>query len=387
MTNCPTDICGSPSTGGSLSTDEVNRMADFLTNHVRKNDLVVISGAISNPSRPALLNFAETDRAALSRLAGAVASVGGTRHLFNTSGRTPFTAYSLVGWGGAGEGNGEETSAVKDPKPGDSRLRGALTPDHQSLFKPTTVSAVDQPPDALAQLLLQPATPWPLDGDAGAQRAISYIGSQDSRLGTNPRAAYWTQPFDQATWDQIAGDVKDLQYPGDGEGFNRDDFEAARRELGQEITWVGRVRAYLKNLSSPFADTGLASWANLTTIADKVKDALKPPDQRGAMLALDIVGGVLSIGGVAFGAVAEVISITYEFAPQYLTQDRHGGDQDAVTGNANELAAGMVGRLQEAQASFRNLGDIIVGDYAKLKTVGRIDDFGSSREASWLTTQ
>lgn len=288
-------------------------MADFLTNHVRKNDLVVISGAISNPSRPALLNFAETDRAALSRLAGAVASVGGTRHLFNTSGRTPFTAYSLVGWGGAGEGNGEETSAVKDPKPGDSRLRGALTPDHQSLFKPTTVSAVDQPPDALAQLLLQPATPWPLDGDAGAQRAISYIGSQDSRLGTNPRAAYWTQPFDQATWDQIAGDVKDLQYPGDGEGFNRDDFEAARRELGQEMTWVGRVRAYLKNLSSPFADTGLASWANLTTIADKVKDALKPPDQRGAMLALDIVGGVLSIGGVAFGAVAEVISITYEF--------------------------------------------------------------------------
>jgi hypothetical protein len=32
----------------------------------------------------------------------------------------------------------------------------------------------------------------------------------------------------------------------------------------------------------------------------------------------------------------------------------------------------MVGRLQEAQASFRNLGDIIVGDYAKLKTVGTL---------------
>jgi hypothetical protein len=363
LTNC--EAC--PQDASPLA---VLHMADFLEKQVRKNDLVVIS---SHSGKPAALDLnGVVSPARLSRLAAAVASVGGTKHLFNTSGRTPGSPYSLIGWGGAGEGNGEETSPQKDPKPGDGRLRGALTPDHQSLFKPTAVSAVDEPPEALAQLLLKPPTPWPLDGDSGAQKAIAYIGSQDSRLGANPRTAYWTQPFDQATWDQIAGDVKGLTYPGEGHDFTEKEFNDARDELVKEIAWVGRVRSYLKTLSSPFADNGLSSWANLTTIADKVKAALNPPDQRGAMLVLDIVGGVLSIGGVAGGPAVELISVTYEVGLQYLTQDRGGGDLDEVSGNANELAAGMVSHLQEAQASFRNMGNIIVSDYDKLKTVGTL---------------
>jgi hypothetical protein len=369
------------------ATEEANRMKDFLGTKVGAGDLVFVD-AVNQPNEAPLST--SSDPAALRDLASAIASVGGTRHLFNSSGVVANSKYSLVGWGGAGEGNGEETSNVKDPTPGDGRLRGALTRDRQSLFKPTVVSTADQPSDALAQLVLQPAAPWPLDGNAGAQKAIAYIGAQDNRLGANPRTAYWTQPFDQATWDDVADVVRRLNYPGDGKGFSQADFTAAQQELVQEITWVGDVRAYLKNLSSPFADNALSSWANLTTITDKVKGALNPPDERIAMTVLDVVGGVLSIAGIYGGKVVETIAVAYDFSAVYLTQSRGGGDQDTITGNASELAAGLISRLQDGQASFRNLGNILVSDYAKLKTAGTLGGCSSSSAncpAEWQLSQ
>jgi hypothetical protein len=82
--------------------------------------------------------------------------------------------------------------------------------------------------------------------------------------------------------------------------------------------------------------------------------------------------------GAAGGKVGEFLALAYEVAVQYITQDRGGGDADTITGNANELAAGLVSRLQEAQASFRNLGNIIVSDYDKLKTVGTLGGCSST---------
>jgi hypothetical protein len=365
--------------------DEFHKMGSMtaLLKSIQPGDIVVITDMGRPPAIPALATkfiggFEAEERAALRDLASAVASVGGTRHTFNVAGASKDSHYSLIGWGGAGEGNGQETSTQKDPSPGVARIRGTLARDRLSEFKPVTASPVGDPSEALAQLMLQPATPWPLDGDTGAQKAIAYIGSQDGRLGANPRAAYWTQPFDQATWDQIAGVVKGLKYPGADEGFTAAEFAAAKDELVQEITWVGDVRAYLKNLSSPFADNGISSWANLTTITDKVKDALKPPDQRIQMLVLDIIGGVLSIAGVKGGPVVEFVAVAYETTMEYLTQDRDGGDAETITGNANELAAGLVTRLQDAQLGFRNLGNIIVSDYDKLKKVGTLGGCSST---------
>jgi hypothetical protein len=353
---------------GAAATAAVKQMKDFLNTKVRPGDLVFVD-ALTQPGKTPLNSGA--DPSALRDLASAVASVGGTMNLFNRSGITANSKYSLIGWGAAGEGGGQETSTVKDPVPGDGRLRGVLTPERDSLFKPTTSSAFSAPPQALANLILKTPGSWPLDGNRGAQKAIAYIGSQDKRLGADPRAAYWLQPFDQATWDQIAGLVTNLKYPGDGHGFNQTEFKAAQKELAQEMTWVGDVRAYLKNLSSPFGK-GLSSWLDLTTITDKVTAALKPPNQRTTMLVLDIIGGVLSISGVAGGPAAEAIAVVYEVGLEYLAQDPGGGNEDTVEGNASELAAGLVSRLQDAQASFRNIGNILVGDYAKLKTAGTL---------------
>jgi hypothetical protein len=172
-----------------------------------------------------------------------------------------------------------------------------------------------------------------------------------------------------------------------------DDFTAAQKELVQEITWVGDVRAYLKALSSPFADNAISSWANLQVIADKAKAALKPPDQRAVVLALDIVNGLLDIVGVATAektVAAEVIAVVYTVALEYLTQDRGGDSIDEISADANDLAAQLVNRLQSAQASFRGMGNIIVSDYAKLKTVGTLGGCSPSAAgcpAEWQFTQ
>jgi hypothetical protein len=372
------------------STDDVNTMTDFLNTKVRTGDVVFVSGVLRREG-PSLGTGVPAQ--SLNNLSGAIARLGGTRHVFNTCGPAPNCRYSLVGWGGAGEGSGEETSTQKDPKPGDARLRGALTRDRRSLFKPQDTSITDPPPGALAHLLIQPATAWPLADDPQAQQAIAYIGSQDKRLGADPRSAYWMQPFDQATWDQIADVVSGLKYPGAGHGFSMDDFTAAQKELVQEITWVGDVRAYLKNLSSPFADNAISSWANLQVIADKAKAALKPPEQRYLMLALDVVNGLLDIAGVATAektVVAEVIAVVYTVTLEYLTQDRGGDSIDEISADANDLAAQLVDRLQSAQASFRGIGNIIVSDYAKLKTVGTLGGCSPSADgcpAEWQFTQ
>jgi hypothetical protein len=374
-----------PDPGSATAAD--NQMKAFLSTKVRRGDVVLID-AVDHAGEAPLNDRA--DRTAQRDLASAVASVGGTMDLFNRSGIKADSRYSLVGWGGAGEANGQETSTIKNPVPGDGRLRGALVPDTASLFKPSTSSAFDEPPEGLADLLVESPSEWPLDGDAGAQKAIAYIGSQDKRLGSNPRASYWLQPFEQSTWVDLAHAVGQLPYPGDGHGFTRTEFTDAQRELAKEMTWVGNVRAYLRNLSSPFADNGLSSWANLTVITDKVNEALKPPNDRTQMLVLHVMTGVLNIAGLVATKALEVTAVAYEIGVHFLAREPGGDSESSISSGAHELAAELVTRLQDAQASFQSEGNIVVGDYEKLKTVGTLGGCSASAAdcpAEWRFSQ
>jgi hypothetical protein len=59
-------------------------------------------------------------------------------------------------------------------------------------FRPESVKQTDSVTDLLSTVALEPPTTgWPLDDDPGAKAALSWLGSQDSRLGPNPRTAYW----------------------------------------------------------------------------------------------------------------------------------------------------------------------------------------------------
>ena len=357
-------------TDAAGATAAANQMTAFLKQKVAPDDVVLID-SVDLPGEAPLNGSA--DKTALRDLASAVDAVGGTRDLFNRSGIKANSRYSLIGWGGAAEGDGQETSTIKDPVPGDGRLRGVFTPDNASLFRPTTSSAFGDPPETLADLIVQPAGKWPLDGNDEAQKAIAYIGSKNNELGTDPRSAYWIQGFNEATWDGLATTVGQMAYPGDGHGFKEPAFKDAQTELAKEMRFVGRVRRYMSDLAQPFdADSAISSWAKLTTVTDAVSEKIKPPEQKGTVAALRIVAGLATIGGLASSKVLEGIAVAYEVGLHFLIKEPGGDDEGSITAPAHELAADMISRLAEAQDSFRRLGNIIVSDYDKLQTVGSL---------------
>ena len=95
------------------ASNDAAKMAAFLKS-VTPRELVFIA-AVSPPGKATI--DVSANRPVLGELATAIASVGGTRDLFNRSGIAPDSNYSLVGWGGAGEGNGQETSRLRTPLP------------------------------------------------------------------------------------------------------------------------------------------------------------------------------------------------------------------------------------------------------------------------------
>jgi hypothetical protein len=359
------------------TSDDAARLAAFLKD-VTPRELVFIA-AVNAPGKATL--DVSANGPALGALATAIASVGGTRDLFNRSGMAPGSNYSLVGWGGAGEGNGQETSALKDPDPGDGRLRGTLSRDHQYSFKPTVTSTQSQPPDALPGVMVSSPSAWPLAGNAGAQKAIAFIGSQPQtkELGADPRAQYWMQTFGEGRWYELAREVRDVAYPGNGHGFTEAEFVDARKEIAQEMTWVGKVRAYMKILSSQFGEDQKAIEAKLTTIYDEVKNALKPTAaQRTTLKWLEITDAISKLVGKV-NTVTGVISSVYDLGVKYLAEIPSGEEQASeINDTVDRLKLDVVTRLVIAQSTFRSMGDIIVGDYEKLKTVGTLAQCSAS---------
>jgi hypothetical protein len=354
---------------GSSSTTNVDRMRRRLA-QVTPGQIVFVTSIVQDPmSQPVDPNAAP---AAWNQLANQIASLGGSRHTFFEASAKQGASYTLVGWGGAGEANGEESSSVKDPQPGGGRLQGALMPDHTSQLRPAVTSVGDAPNETLMQLALKPEGPWPLDGNTQAQAAIKWIGSQIKQLGSNPRSAYWIQDFKQSGWMGIADQVSKLTYPGRliPHGFSKQNFQLAQSELVKEINWVGDVRGYLSDLSTPFSDSALQSWAKLTTISDKVENALKPPADKTQASVFDVVRGIYGLIGVAGGPPAEAVAEVFQVATDIIAENRDGSDASDINVRASELAANLIDRLKNAQAATQRLGDIIVADYTKLSTVG-----------------
>lgn len=311
---------------------------------------------------------------AWSDLAGAIEHVGGTRHVFNSS-LLHAVPYSLVGWGGAGATHGEEASPVILSQEAAARLRGSLTTDSESLFRPRGVSPLTSPNDALVQELLKPpSTDWPLDNDPRAKKALSYLGSLDNKLGPDPRTAY----VNSLDWDEIIGTIRAAKYPGPGHGFSSADFDKAQQELVKEMGWVANVRKYLSNLQQPWDSNIFGSWAQLQDIATKIQNAANvKPDQTVVSLVLDVVGGILFMtpfGVEARGAelAAEAVAETYAVAVEYWSQNKDGSSQNVITDRAADLGVDLTERFQRAQAWSWNMGNVIVTDPAKLQTVGTL---------------
>jgi hypothetical protein len=310
-------------------------------------------------------------------VAKAIASIGGTQDAFNRSMGSSSDSYSLLGWSGAGQANGTEVADAT------GRLRGALAPDIQSLFRPHNVSSVAQPSEQLAQLVLRrPVTTWPLDHDPGAHAALDWIGSQIPELGDSPREAFWSQIISQSTANTIHSEVENVTFkssPGSFNGvtFTEAQFDDARTVLAQEVHWVGKVRNFLSLLQEPTTQAGNNAWDQAQVLQSDLEKQLSNLQSK-AQLSYDWFGIAAALGNLvapgfdeelentisAFAAMTDFADAIYQGA-----NGAPGSAQDRRVA-ANDLATHIKNQAQNTADEYQRMGDMIVSDPTKLAELG-----------------
>jgi serine-type D-Ala-D-Ala carboxypeptidase/endopeptidase (penicillin-binding protein 4) len=387
---------------GGASSRNANAMADDL-NKLHGDELVTIlsvSHRLAGQSRY-LAPIAQVAVAnggigkdTMVKLANAVAGVGGTHNAFNLTAlaqgaqATRGLTYALVGWAGAGEGHGTESASGMHGAPADNpaELSGTLRPDRQTDYRPLEASdepdvtnklsqlvwsppgkAVPQPPPS-GCLATAPGERWPLDNDPEAQLALKYLAATDSQLGDDPRVAYWYAGGDQASWDNIAGRLKDQAYPQHAK-FSEPEFKKTKDELVCEMNLVGRVKAFMTNLSKPFSTT--TDWAATQKIAGDIYDKAHKPEGSATMSWLEFTNLLLEAGSPFTGHVSGAIAAFMKVG-MWAFGDNEDGSSNYAEFNveANKLAAEVVAQAQTSVKTLQRMGDVIVSDYAKLSEVG-----------------
>ena len=396
---------------GTEQTDEVERLA---------GDLVY---AAFNDTRPLVILQAfgapHGNDALWELVARMVERLGGTRQVFNAmnavdpqtlNGEDPNRKgpYVFVGRVGSTAPLAEASHSLN----GDwARLRGLLMRGHDGGYEPTLagppLSNGESPVNTqLIQIADQVTEPFPAfkdtNGDpidaASAQAVQKFLGGPDvTRLcaETVPvcdiRESYY-QDYD-ADWVAIAGILADAgdkcAQPPLGAGFNRAQCNGIRQELRDEMFEVARVQKYFGplGLQQPFGATGVAGLANVTEIAQQIKDAVRlPPVDNTTSNNLSMISQILfptptTPNPGAFAALSAAFSLAAYFTKQNASPNLIGPQ---VTTAASKLGVELADRYQQAGDNLDDVGRLIVSDYGKLSAVAsRVDAKPGPGERDW----
>jgi hypothetical protein len=382
-------------------TDQVSAMVAYLRK-IPKGAVVMISslggpsaltmgtpGLESRYSRSCWLSLFCHDSLDISGervvadLADAIADLGGTRHAFLQSTRTPGDDYSLVGWRGLGETGGSEVHSTT------GRLTGAFVRGNDNNFGTANVTKDAVSQELLTTLVGRTPKPdaWPGTSDPQYQAALDDIGRRVG-VGADPRAAFWTrnEALDNGNpryWIDRAKDVKNLS---PGPGIDPATWNEAQAELAQELVWVGTVRQYFVWLKHPYQPQNqLSAWIKATNIAttlrtsdDYAKDQKVEIDWLGIFSTL--IGAIAPWAGLASDAVAKAVYIiagltaaALEYGAMGLSNAQNGEritQKDEQEVKALDAQTEVVERMQTTSDSLDRMADIIVSDYPKLAAFG-----------------
>lgn len=317
------------------------------------------------------------DRPALRQVVDLIVDAGGTRNAFNSIARKSGAAaskgstYTLVGWKGAGEGEGAEVAAGVEGASPAPLLTGVMRPDREMEMRPANVKETTDVTDRLSTVMLEPPTFfWPLENNHGAMAALSWLGSKDSRLGPNPRTAYWRQDFAVVgTWTDLKLEMEKVAYEA-GHGFTKADFKLAQKQLVEELELVFKVHSYVRQLSTVFQSGGQA-WAQTHVIADDIYKAIKPPDEETTLSWIEFAEILLHLAGPATKeATAEVAGILELGVWAFGAMSSGAPTYDEFAVEADELGAELEKLAASSGKAVQQMGDIVVSDWAKLKLVG-----------------
>jgi hypothetical protein len=323
-------------------------------------------------------SLGKVSQALYDKLVTAVTSIGGTRNGFNRTAQTRGSVgsdgqtYVLVGWAGAKEGEGAEAAAGVFGQGDVPHLVGELRPDRRSLLRPAVESEVASGTNLAEVLMWQPEEKWPLEGNAAAMRAFAYLGETNSKLGAEPRTAYWSLEFAPAKWESFAQAIKKIEWEkSQSKEFGRREFNEAREELVTELNWVANVREYVQHLTEPFTENIFPSWSAATLIGDRIFEEAKAASEDTTFEWAEFTSIMLKLAGPltfhvsnAFGEILDLevwaYGATADGLPTY----------ESVAIKSNELGGELAKQMENAAKTYKAMVDVIVSDPKKLKIVG-----------------
>ena len=354
---------------------------------LQRDSSIISITSVRTPGMPTGNMLIGSPSASWDAITNLIASFGGTKNGFLQTASGPSSQYTLVGWAGAGEGGGYE-AAGDDAS---ARLRGALAPNDRSLLRPANVSSVGPPAEGINQMVVQPTgTDWKYpDASTGPGAAIQCIGAA-LKVGIDIRDDY-TNLLTLAEATALQGEVTNLKrdqlFPVPDTGLTchptEADFQTAQAQLVEELGWVGQVRDYLKDLSTPEAAKGDIVWGQARTLGDELKKEIAN-EQSGKTVtadALAIVSSLLDLIAPGIGttiqdaekvtAAVEATAATFGLASSGIARAADGGPDVDPGVQADELAAHLELKARAATAAYTQIGNVLISDPNKLEVVGK----------------
>ena len=323
-------------------------------------------------------SLGKVSQALYDKLVAAVTSIGGTRNGFNRTAQTrgPIESngqtYVLVGWKGAKEGEGTEAAANVFGQGAVPHLVGELRPDRRSLLKPALEGEAATGTNLAKVLMWQPEEKWPLEANAAAMRAFAFLGETNSKLGAEPRTAYWSLEFAPAKWESFASAIKKIEWQkSQAKQFGKREFNEAREELVTELNWVANVREYVQHLTEPFTENIFPSWAAATSIGDRIYEEAKANSEDSTFEWAEFTSIMLKLAGPltfhvsnAFGEILDLEVWAYGANAAGLPT------YDSVAIKSNELGDELSKQMENAAKTYKAMVDVIVSVPKKLKIIG-----------------
>jgi hypothetical protein len=355
---------------------------------------------------------------ALSGLVDEVEQAGGTRNAFYSMldpGLYKKNSYSLLAAGNSGPGQGAEEFGKGISGNGTGPLNttpiaGQLARTGRNwAFELQGSPRIEQSgadlqlaTSQLTDVAFQKPSRWPeTDPDlfptaaerTRKQNAIKWIGLHTSLKTEYPRDQYWSHKylqsgdFDEQFWRDWAHEVQAKAYPGDGLGFNSDDFQWAKDELagsdpskpGGEVGWLIQTFKFLGGIAEPFGQSAQNNWSILQARADEINnnEDLKSDKDATTYATTSTIFKVINVGrnllgltpevGEVFSALNEAFDAGVELVELANGEPASADFKPSVGQMGNALAT----RLTEAQTVLsKRLPEMISADYLKLKTIG-----------------
>ncbi len=310
-----------------------------------------------------------------SRLAGIIATLGGTAEVFWNAGGSASQPYALAGVPGAGPGGGVEASAALTGGPG--RVSGLMRHTKGWTYAPSLGSPGGTPTPMAPGIAYQAPTPWPLS------QTPAHIAAQNdiaTRLGLVPTAAnscelpappgprglYCTDEG----WANQRTTLEGLHYISTT-AYTKAEFDAVRTQLDTEFNYVANLYTAADQLEKVLGEESQGAQVDLNTIVQQVVSDVEADGSVGANMSVvfaDVLNGLsYAIGGGAGANIAKALA--------ELLQVSATSAQDATTGlplneriqaRAKDLGTEMNAYYQGADDGIAHIVDIIVSDWGKL---------------------